>query len=191
MDALDAITYMPIGVVHSPFTTLEAMPLQTIAAQGVAGSIKLAPAVHAGLKDLEAFSHLLLLTERARRKPLGLRPGGEAGVPWREPAVLICYHIRAARWESSGMSEPTTQRTCRTTYKEKLRPTPQQEQELEAVLWRCRTLLTAASSGLSWQACTAGRCCRRRIRIGRAPPAHSIRLRSPRIAARRWRSAMP
>jgi tRNA-Thr(GGU) m(6)t(6)A37 methyltransferase TsaA len=66
MDALDAITYMPIGVVHSPFTALEGMPLQTIAAQGVAGSIELAPALHAGLKDLEAFSHLILLTHLHR-----------------------------------------------------------------------------------------------------------------------------
>jgi hypothetical protein len=28
----------------------------------------------------------------------------------------------------------------RKTYKEKLRPTPAQKQELELVLWRCRTL---------------------------------------------------
>jgi tRNA (adenine37-N6)-methyltransferase len=62
MDALDAITYTPIGVVHSPFTTLEGMPLQTIAAQGIPGSIELAPAFRGGLKDLEAFSHLILLT---------------------------------------------------------------------------------------------------------------------------------
>ncbi len=34
--------------------------------------------------------------------------------------------------------------TCHTTYKEKLRPTPTQERELEAILWRCRTLYNAA-----------------------------------------------
>jgi putative transposase len=39
------------------------------------------------------------------------------------------------------MSEPTT---CRKTYKEKLRPTPTQERELERVLWCCRTLYNAA-----------------------------------------------
>src|SRR5260370_42413463 len=36
------------------------------------------------------------------------------------------------------MSEPSVA-TCRKTYQEKLRPTPAQERELEAVLWRCRT----------------------------------------------------
>src|SRR5215468_2513999 len=34
--------------------------------------------------------------------------------------------------------------TCRKTYKEKLRPTPAQERELERVLWRCRTLYNTA-----------------------------------------------
>jgi len=34
--------------------------------------------------------------------------------------------------------------TVRKTYQEKLRPTPTQERELEAVLWRCRTLYNTA-----------------------------------------------
>jgi putative transposase len=34
--------------------------------------------------------------------------------------------------------------TCRKTYQEKLKPTPQQERQLEAVLWRCRTLYNTA-----------------------------------------------
>ncbi len=34
--------------------------------------------------------------------------------------------------------------TVRTTFKEKLKPTPEQERALEAVLWRCRTLYNAA-----------------------------------------------
>src|SRR5262249_6476252 len=34
--------------------------------------------------------------------------------------------------------------TVRKTYKEQLRPTPQQERELERVLWRCRTLYNTA-----------------------------------------------
>jgi hypothetical protein len=31
-------------------------------------------------------------------------------------------------------------KTVRKTSQEKLRPTPQQERQLEAILWRCRTL---------------------------------------------------
>jgi tRNA-Thr(GGU) m(6)t(6)A37 methyltransferase TsaA len=56
------INYTPIGVVHSPFTSLAGMPLQTIAAQGIAGSIEIAPAFREGLADLDGFSHLILLT---------------------------------------------------------------------------------------------------------------------------------
>jgi putative transposase len=36
------------------------------------------------------------------------------------------------------------QRTCRKTYKERLKPTPAQERQLEAVLWRCRMLYNTA-----------------------------------------------
>src|SRR5262249_53152526 len=94
----------------------------------------------------------LTLTERARRKPLGLSPGGQAGVPWLEPEVLLVYHVRAIRLEYSGMSEQTM---CRKTYKEKLRPTPAQERALERVLWRCRTLYNAALEQriIAWQRC--------------------------------------
>jgi tRNA-Thr(GGU) m(6)t(6)A37 methyltransferase TsaA len=63
---MDAITYTPIGVVHSPFTTLEGMPLQTVAAQGIPGTVDLEPAFRKGLRDLEAFSHLILLTHLHR-----------------------------------------------------------------------------------------------------------------------------
>ncbi|HEV2460726.1 MAG TPA: hypothetical protein VGS80_20420, partial [Ktedonobacterales bacterium] len=41
--------------------------------------------------------------------------------------------------------------TVRKTYQEQLRPTPQQERALEAVLWRCRTLDTVAREPrLAW-----------------------------------------
>jgi len=59
---MTAITYTPIGVVHSPFATAHDMPLQTVAAHGVQGSIELYPEYRVGLKDLDGFSHLLLVT---------------------------------------------------------------------------------------------------------------------------------
>jgi tRNA-Thr(GGU) m(6)t(6)A37 methyltransferase TsaA len=59
---VEVVTYQPIGVVRSPFTALEGMPLQTVAAQGVRGSVEIEPIYAAGLKDLAAFSHLILLT---------------------------------------------------------------------------------------------------------------------------------
>jgi putative transposase len=53
------------------------------------------------------------------------------------------------------MSEQTTEPTCRKTYKEKLRPTPTQERELEGVVWRCRTLYNIALEQriTAWQRC--------------------------------------
>jgi hypothetical protein len=33
---------------------------------------------------------------------------------------------------------------ARKTYQEKLKPTPEQEHQLEAILWRCRTLYNTA-----------------------------------------------
>src|SRR5215469_15074057 len=45
--------------------------------------------------------------------------------------------------------------SVRKTYKEKLRPTPHQERQLEAVLWRCRTLYNAGLEHriTAWQRC--------------------------------------
>jgi putative transposase len=47
------------------------------------------------------------------------------------------------------------QATCRKTYKEKLRPTPAQERQLEEVLWHCRTLYNTALEQriTAWQRC--------------------------------------
>jgi tRNA (adenine37-N6)-methyltransferase len=63
---MDVITYTPIGVVRSPFTSLEGMPLQSVAAHGVRGSVEFEPAYRAGLQDLEGFSHVILLTHLHR-----------------------------------------------------------------------------------------------------------------------------
>ncbi|NWJ97077.1 MAG: tRNA (N6-threonylcarbamoyladenosine(37)-N6)-methyltransferase TrmO [Chloroflexi bacterium] len=55
------ITYAPIGLIHSPFKEPAGMPIQSVAAKGVAGSIELAPEYWEGLLDLEGFSHLILI----------------------------------------------------------------------------------------------------------------------------------
>ena len=47
------------------------------------------------------------------------------------------------------------QPSVRKTYKEKLKPTPAQERQLAAVLWRCRTLDNVALEQriTAWQRC--------------------------------------
>ena len=58
---IDTITYRPIGIIHSSFKETVGMPIQAAAATGVAGSIALEPSYAEGLKDIEGFSHLILL----------------------------------------------------------------------------------------------------------------------------------
>ena len=58
---MDPIVYEPIGVIHSPFSTLEGMPIQPSAAKGVRGSVVLNEAYVEGLADLDGFSHIYLL----------------------------------------------------------------------------------------------------------------------------------
>jgi tRNA-Thr(GGU) m(6)t(6)A37 methyltransferase TsaA len=50
-----------IGIIHSPFTKQEGMPLQPSGAAGVKGSVKVFEKYSQGLKDLDGFSHIILL----------------------------------------------------------------------------------------------------------------------------------
>jgi tRNA (adenine37-N6)-methyltransferase len=69
----DAVTFIPIGVVRTPFATHEGMPIQTVAARGVEGRIELDPAYAAGLADLDGFTHLHLITHLHRSGEASLR----------------------------------------------------------------------------------------------------------------------
>ncbi|MBM4141177.1 MAG: tRNA (N6-threonylcarbamoyladenosine(37)-N6)-methyltransferase TrmO [Nitrospira sp.] len=55
------IIYKPIGIIHSPFKDVKGMPIQTTAAQGIAGTIEIEPEYTGGLKDIEGFSHIILV----------------------------------------------------------------------------------------------------------------------------------
>ena len=55
------LSYQSIGIIHSPFKETVGMPIQAVAAQGIQGTIELDPAYREGLKDIEGFSHLILL----------------------------------------------------------------------------------------------------------------------------------
>ncbi|MFW6142296.1 MAG: tRNA (N6-threonylcarbamoyladenosine(37)-N6)-methyltransferase TrmO [Candidatus Saliniplasma sp.] len=55
------ITYEPIGTVHSPYKDIEGMPIQPTGAKGVKGILKLKEEYTDGLKDLDGFSHIIIL----------------------------------------------------------------------------------------------------------------------------------
>jgi len=67
------VTLTPIGVVRTPFANHEGMPIQTVAAQGVAGRIELDPAYEDALADLDGFTHLHLITYLHRTGGVSLR----------------------------------------------------------------------------------------------------------------------
>jgi len=58
---LNVLTIKPIGVVHSPFKEPKKVPIQSAASKGVTGTIEVFPEYIEGLKDLEGFSHIILL----------------------------------------------------------------------------------------------------------------------------------
>lgn len=57
-----AIAMHAIGVVQSPFLSTSGMPVQTVAAADVEGSLQVFPEFAAGLRDIEGFEYLIVLT---------------------------------------------------------------------------------------------------------------------------------
>ena len=55
------VSYRSIGVVRSPFATVEGMPIQPSRAQGAEGALEIHSEVRAGLKDLDGFSHVFVI----------------------------------------------------------------------------------------------------------------------------------
>ena len=70
------ITYQPIGFIKTPFKTIEGMPIQPAGARSIRGSIEIKPEFSEGLKDLDGFSHIILLYHfhRTRKTQLIVRP---------------------------------------------------------------------------------------------------------------------
>jgi tRNA-Thr(GGU) m(6)t(6)A37 methyltransferase TsaA len=58
---VETIEYQPIGFIRSPYQDIEGMPIQPPRSMGVKGTIEILEAYRRGLKDLEGFSHLILL----------------------------------------------------------------------------------------------------------------------------------
>jgi tRNA-Thr(GGU) m(6)t(6)A37 methyltransferase TsaA len=58
---IDPLLFHPIGIIHTPFKELENMPIQPSGAEGIRGTVDLYPEFAEGLKDLDGFSHLILL----------------------------------------------------------------------------------------------------------------------------------
>jgi tRNA-Thr(GGU) m(6)t(6)A37 methyltransferase TsaA len=55
------IEYSPIGIIKTPFSSKEGMPIQPSGASGIIGTIELFNDFVEGLKDLDGFSHIILI----------------------------------------------------------------------------------------------------------------------------------
>ncbi len=55
------IEYNPIGFIHTPFKDLNSIPKQSTRGKGIKGTVELLPQYQGGLKDLQGFSHIILL----------------------------------------------------------------------------------------------------------------------------------
>jgi len=70
------IRYKPIGVIHSPFIEPKGVPIQSAVACDVDGTIEILPEYVEGLKDVEGFSHIILIYHfhLSRESTLLVRP---------------------------------------------------------------------------------------------------------------------
>lgn len=62
----------PIGIIHTPFKSREGMPIQPAGAKGIKGIVEVYEPFQAGLKDLDGFSHIILLYEFHRSEGYNL-----------------------------------------------------------------------------------------------------------------------
>ena len=57
----EAIIYQPIGVIHTPYSQKEKTPIQGCFAPDSRGTVEVYPKYADGLKNIEGFSHLILI----------------------------------------------------------------------------------------------------------------------------------
>lgn len=72
----DKITVKPIGIIHTPYKEPKGIPIQGKFEKGVRGIVQLFPKYQAGLKDIEGFSHIILVYyfDRSKEEKLTSRP---------------------------------------------------------------------------------------------------------------------
>jgi tRNA-Thr(GGU) m(6)t(6)A37 methyltransferase TsaA len=73
---MDKVEFTPIGIIHSPFEETKGTPIQPTAAKGIEGTIEVFLEFVDGLKDLEGFSHIILLYHfhLSKKAPLMQKP---------------------------------------------------------------------------------------------------------------------
>jgi len=58
---VEIVTYRPIGIIHSPFKETTGVPRQSAGAADIKGTIEVFDKFSEGLKDLNGFSHIVVI----------------------------------------------------------------------------------------------------------------------------------
>jgi tRNA-Thr(GGU) m(6)t(6)A37 methyltransferase TsaA len=82
----------PIGIIHTPFTDVAGMPIQPAGATGVSGTVEVFDEYLEGLKDLDGFSHIILLYVFHRSDGFKLRV-----VPFMDTELRGLFATRAPK----------------------------------------------------------------------------------------------
>jgi tRNA (adenine37-N6)-methyltransferase len=70
---MEEFIYKSIGIIHSPFKSLDGMPIQPSGANGVEGIVEVKLKYKNGLKDLDGFSHIILIYHFHRSEGFSLQ----------------------------------------------------------------------------------------------------------------------
>lgn len=84
--------FTPIGVIHSPFQAPEDTPVQPSGGAEVSATVEVFPPYRAGLKDLDGFSHVVLLFHFDRSQGYDLHV-----VPFLDTELRGVFATRAPR----------------------------------------------------------------------------------------------
>ena len=91
-----SVIYKPIGVIHTPFIKKEGMPIQPGGASGIKGNIVLKKKYSEGLKDLDGFSHIILIYHLHKSKGYNLQV-----IPFLDTEPHGIFSTRAPRRPNS------------------------------------------------------------------------------------------
>jgi len=86
------ITFKPIGVIRTPFREIGGMPIQPGGAGGTKGEVEVRPEFCDGLKDLDGFSHIILIYHFHLSEGYSLRVK-----PFLDDAIRGLFSTRAPR----------------------------------------------------------------------------------------------
>ena len=89
---MDAITYHPIGIIHTPYTTPKDTPIQPRYADGTKGQVIVDQQYADGLTDLDGFSHITLIYHLHRSEGYKLKV-----VPYLDTVERGVFATRAPR----------------------------------------------------------------------------------------------